>query len=753
MVCVVVSIAITHLVTLSNEPLFDQTCIIKVVYRWALSPLQYLICWLTPGRLLMRHDMVQMALDRIASYVSYQSSRVIGLPETKAYRKRHHCRRHPRLHKLLFAMTAMFALEARTKPRKHETAFDTDSAPVGIDNRASGCISHVESDFDEATLKDCHRVVKGFGGSRVMPMKIGTLQWRWEDDNGLIHAFNIPNSYYIPDGKMRLLSPQHWHQALRKTRPRTTAGETTTADQCQLFWEQYRRTVPLGRADNVATFTLAPGYADYELFCQQANIDDLHVIEDDRHQDICDDPIPENSPNNETWRAEWRPTDSDVIPFHPHKLDGPQPREGEEEPNQEVMVDDKAEDLHRSDIEELLNLHYQLGHTPFAKIQEMAKRGYLPRRLSKCRIPRCTACLYAKATRRPWRGKCEKAYAPTRPTKPGQVVSVDQLVSPSPGLVAQISGFITGQRYKYATVFVDQFSGFGYVHLQKSSTAEATIEGKKAFEMAAQQVGCQVMHYHADNGIFKANKWVEECKQSGQRLTFAGVNAHHQNGVAERRIRELQDMTRSCLIHAHWRWPSAITVNLWPYAMMVSSMAINAMPSMQDPLRHTPEELFMGTRVSSNPKHWVTFGCPTYVLETELQGMKPFHKWKERADVGVYLGPSPQHGRNVALVLNLRTGHVGPQFHVKFDQHFDTVKYISVASKWQSKTGFGPQSSLEVDIPPLVASEGAPDPEGKEKGKTTTHRKAWVLRRRERRNASQLQQLLVTRRHQRQEGM
>jgi hypothetical protein len=71
----------------------------------------------------------------------------------------------------------------------------------------------------------------------------------------------------------------------------------------------------------------------------------------------------------------------------------------------------------------------------------------------------------------------------------------------------------------------------------------------------------------------------------------------------------------------------------------------------------------------------------------------------------------------VALVLNLQIGHVRPQFHLKFDQHFDTVKHISVALKWQSKTGLGPQSSLEVDIPLLVASEGAPDLEGAGKGK------------------------------------
>ena len=30
------------------------------------------------------------------------------------------------------------------------------------------------------------------------------------DDNGMQHKFRIPNSYYIPDGQLRLLSPQHW---------------------------------------------------------------------------------------------------------------------------------------------------------------------------------------------------------------------------------------------------------------------------------------------------------------------------------------------------------------------------------------------------------------------------------------------------------------------------------------------------------------------------------------------------------------
>ena len=33
----------------------------------------------------------------------------------------------------------------------------------------------------------------------------------------------------------------------------------------------------------------------------------------------------------------------------------------------------------------------------------------------------------------------------------------------------------------------------------------------------------------------------------------------------------------------------------------------------------------------------------------------------------------PNHARSIALVLNPRTGHVSPQFHVKFDDFFKTV--------------------------------------------------------------------------------
>jgi transposase InsO family protein len=130
--------------------------------------------------------------------------------------------------------------------------------------------------------------------------------------------------------------------------------------------------------------------------------------------------------------------------------------------------------------------------------------------------------------------------------------NVDQLKSPTPGLIAQLSGFLTTKRYGYATVYIDHASRLGFVYLQKGTTADETLEGKIAFEQYAKDRGVTIQTYHADNGIFRAHKWVEACKNKGQSLTFAGVNAHHQNGMAERH----KNLARACKDYAHSRQPT-----------------------------------------------------------------------------------------------------------------------------------------------------------------------------------------------------
>ncbi len=586
------------------------------------------------------------------------------------------------------------AMQANVKQSERVTTFDPDTQWIG--------------DF-VGQLNPTTRTIKGFAGSRTVNVSIGTLRWEWEDDNGTTHTFLIPNSYYVPDGKVRLLSPQHWAQSQTSSRKkRESCGERTTGNGCELFWgEGFTKRINLGN-NNVATFPMAPGFKQFAIFCEEAGIDAMSddtvaipagIISDSETEDEDEEDQSRvrrqlSNPWAPSKTKEWTDTESEKSTTL--DMNGPESTTATQLPDAlPNIIPDEESRQPVIKMSQLLALHHQYGHIPMRKLQEMAKQGILPRRLAKCDIPTCPACLFTRATKRPWRGKTRRdADNDETPTAVGEVVSVDQLESPTPGLIAQMTGKLTTKRYKYATVYVDQRSRFGYVHLQKTSSAEETIEGKKAFETYARRHGVTIKNYLVDNGIFKAYLWVEECKKQGQGLTFAGVNANHQNGVAERKIRELQDMARTMLIHANSRWPDGITTNLWPYAIRMANEAINNTPSFQDENRKTPLELFANSNVTANPKHWKPFGCPVYVLDNQLQSEKPFHKWQQRSRVGIYVGKSPQHGRSVALVLSMETGLVSPQFHVAFDPSFRTVKELHAKSQWQIKAGFVMQPSM-----------------------------------------------------------
>ena len=218
-----------------------------------------------------------------------------------------------------------------------------------------------------------------------------------------------------------------------------------------------------------------------------------------------------------------------------------------------------------------------------------------------------------------WRDKTKQNYNSRKASYPGEIVSVDMLVSPTPGLIAQMSSFLTKKRYKYATVYIDNYSRLGYVYLQPDSSVQTTLKGKLAWEQYAASQGVAIKSYHADNGIFKANGWVDNCKQKQQSITFAGVNTHHQNGIAERRIRLIQDQAQSIMIYAKSRWPEGISMALWPYATILASNSVNNTPSLQDEKRRTPLQIFSKSEVMINPKHHRPFGCLVYVLNRALQ--------------------------------------------------------------------------------------------------------------------------------------
>ena len=241
----------------------------------------------------------------------------------------------------------------------------------------------------------------------------------------------------------------------------------------KLHWKgrTFHKTIPLSPSTaNVADIYLAPGYMGYDRFCQSQSVDpeslpaDFPFVADPTviPPDEDDEPIVRPAWNHGNFSDEWEPEQSSPRTFN---LSGPPTVEEREQAPMVIIDEEDREENIDPPAAQLLRCHQRFGHISFTKLQEMAKKGIIPSRLAKCKTPFCSPCAYAKATKRPWRNRSKvNAIKPVPVTKPGQMVSVDQLVSPAPGLIGQMTGFImTKQRHTCATVFIDHHSNLGFV--------------------------------------------------------------------------------------------------------------------------------------------------------------------------------------------------------------------------------------------------------------------------------------------------
>ena len=98
-----------------------------------------------------------------------------------------------------------------------------------------------------------------------------------------------------------------------------------------------------------------------------------------------------------------------------------------------------------------------------------------------------------------------------------------------------MSGFLTSKRLWGATTFVDLVSDYVYVHIMRDLTLNETLLTKEAMEKVMAQAGRYVKHYHADNGRFVDNGFIDAINAKDQKITFCVVGAHHQNGIIEKK--------------------------------------------------------------------------------------------------------------------------------------------------------------------------------------------------------------------------
>lgn len=258
---------------------------------------------------------------------------------------------------------------------------------------------------------------------------------------------------------------------MKHNKPIEGAGSTTTSKSIMLWWNQRKHSldVPLSKCKNMVTFTSAPRFNRYTAHCQESQVN---------HQQEDSNPIVAFSVS---MRDEEPPVKESKLSNMHHLMLKHDLFNGRNETLEPLMDEHKI----TNDEAELLQCHSNFGHVPFTKLKAMAKQGIMPTRLAKCNNPVCAACVGGMIKEKNWRDKPQKSYEVAKAQHPGEIVSVDMLMSPTPRLIDQMSSFLTKKRYRYVTTYVDNFSKLGFAYLQSESSVEATLKGKRAWEQFA----------------------------------------------------------------------------------------------------------------------------------------------------------------------------------------------------------------------------------------------------------------------------
>jgi len=122
------------------------------------------------------------------------------------------------------------------------------------------------------------------------------------------------------------------------------------------------------------------------------------------------------------------------------------------------------------------------------------------------------------------------------------------------------------------------------------------LKAKQAFEHFAGEFGIKVKGYHADNVPFGYPKFMNDLDDD-QTISFSGLGAHHQNGVAESAIQTVTSWARAMLLHACIHWPENTNLTLWPFAVEYVIWLWNNLPNKTTFL--APIELFSSSKFPS----------------------------------------------------------------------------------------------------------------------------------------------------------
>ena len=168
------------------------------------------------------------------------------------------------------------------------------------------------------------------------------------------------------------------------------------------------------------------------------------------------------------------------------------------------------------------------------------------------------------------------------------------------------------------------------------------------------------------------------------------------------------------MLHFAHHWPAKANVCFWPQAIDYALWVFNRLPNLVNGL--LPSEIWSSCCAPTeklNRSH--VFGCPVYVLDAALQDRHKIPKWAPRACLGIFLGsPLCIHPKCPSWWMLIQ-GKKPPQFHVIFDDKFETVVSMnseeSIGEQWKSIFCLKQESFKDVDydgadnaiLPPLTS--------------------------------------------------
>jgi hypothetical protein len=402
--------------------------------------------------------------------------------------------------------------------------------PVVIDTSASFSITPFEEDFVSPLETTDTDTMHGLA-DLVLVKCVGWVEWTIRDAGNQI-AIIRTEAYYVPQAKIRLLSPQTYfgfHNGGHGTFNQYEISIFTPDDVKITFPYTVGGRLPMMFMDQGRAYAGLSGFQ-----CMVLN-----------HTDVMEET--------------------------------------------KTLLNDQNVNLSPV-AKELLLWHYRLAHAGLGWVQDLmhSKKNEVGNHSTPPSIPtkstktcsqettglKCAGCLLLKQHQK-FPGSQTVSNKPEREMtirrdvqRPGEEVSLDQYVCRTPGRLASTFGKEKpSEQYHGGTIFVDHY--LAYIHLvnQVSLRIGETIIGKRAFERFAARHGALIKQYRGDNHPFSTQEFLDELELCEQDITYRGVGAHFQNGVAEQALQTVTSWARAMMMHQLLHWPEQFDPALWPFAL------------------------------------------------------------------------------------------------------------------------------------------------------------------------------------------